>query len=623
MFRNFTVRRLAILVLLTVGFTSLFVAAVMLVQPVATVYAQDEPEPADYEGADECADCHRDAVRNHEDTAHGLALQDVGRRKQGILADFSTGEDLRTVQFPGEDAPRAFTEDDIALAIGAGRNVQRYAYEVENNEYTVLPAEWDTVNQEWRPYTLSDTWPSPEYDFVNNCAGCHTVGLDVERGRWVDEGVQCEACHGPGSNHVDAARDAGRRPDDEEIAQIHAAIVLSPDAQVCGQCHSQGMTPDSAHPFPVDYQPGGNLLDPEVFQLVSKDDAAAWYATGHGRLNNQQFNEWLSSAHASSLDVIQGNPNLQDGCLNCHSGDVAFYERIMAAYEDETLSGEPPSAPTVDTATNSISCTTCHDPHSDDEEYSLAADSYTLCTSCHRNTDLMQPLHHPVVEMFEGQTIVDGVEGIPSVHFSAEEGPRCVTCHMAEIPVGGATLASHTWRPVIPGEEEDSPPDACSECHDGLTTADLESLVLDTQASIKNRLSVASARLATITQPEEGTDAAANYARVLSALAFVQNDGSLGVHNYAYADALLDESLNLMAQLSVPGSVLEPTVGPHPTATPSAPQPITVGPEVPARTGLRPMTIIIVGAVTVLLMGGAIAVWWRVWRKGRNKETTP
>ena len=204
-----------------------------------------------------------------------------------------------------------------------------------------------------------------------------------------------------------------------------------------------------------------------------------------------------------------------------------------------------------------MTCTTCHSPHAGDpEDFLLVSDLYTLCTSCHRNTELVEPLHHPVVEMFEGQTVVEGIEGIQSAHFSAEEGPRCITCHMTGVPVGSATLASHTWQPVIPGETADGPPDACSGCHTDLNTADLESLVLDTQASVERRLSLASTRLGSIPPPEPGTDAAASYDRAAAALAFVQGDGSLGVHNYAYADALLDTVQNELAVLSVPGATL-------------------------------------------------------------------
>ncbi|MFN8373686.1 MAG: cytochrome c3 family protein [Anaerolineae bacterium] len=589
--------------------------------PVQYIGAQGDDEVPEYVGSSECQDCHRGLARDHADTPHALALQDVERNKDGILADFEQGADLRMVQFPGEDAPRPFTADDIVFAVGAGRYLQRYVYETPDEETVVLPAEWNTVTQTWQPYTLGATWPSPEYDWIQNCAGCHTTGLDLERGRWEDEGVQCEACHGPGSIHAEIADDAGSRPDDDELIEIHGAIVVSPDAQICGQCHSQGMAPDSAHPYPTAYRPGTQLLDPTIFQLVSEDDANAWYETGHGRLNNMQFNEWMSSAHASSLDTLTRSSSAQDGCVACHSGDYSFTERIRAVYEEGDLSGEPPASTTLATAQFSITCTTCHSPHTAAEtEFNLVTTAYELCTSCHRNTDLVQPVHHPVAEMFEGQPIIDGVDGVPSVHFSAEDGPRCVTCHMSGVPIDGASLANHTWRPVIPGESVDSPPDACSECHTGLLPTDLQSLIEDTQASVRSRLSVARARLSSIAVPEEGSAASADYNRVVTALNFVQNDGSLGVHNYAYVDALLDHTSILLAQLSVPGASIEPTEGPAPTATPSQPEPIAVGMELPARTGFRPVTIIVISVVALILLGGSAFILRQARRKTGNQE---
>jgi predicted CXXCH cytochrome family protein len=499
--------------------------------------------------------------------------------------------------------------------------MQRYVYEGENDVYLVFPAEWDAVAQVWRPYLLGDTWAAPAYDWVQNCAGCHTTGLDLERVRWEDDGVQCEACHGPGSLHAETADDAGRRPDEEELRAIHESIVVSPDAQICGQCHSQGVQADSAHPYPTAYRPGGTLVDPAAYQLVSEDDAAAWYASGHGRLNNMQFNEWLTSAHAESLETLTGSSSAADGCVVCHSGDYAFTERIRAAYEDGDLSGEPPASTTLAAAQFGITCTTCHSPHTAAEtEFNLAAATYDLCTSCHRNTDLVQPLHHPVVEMFEGQPIIEGVEGIPSAHFTAEDGPRCVTCHMSEIPIGGAALANHTWRLVMPGVEDDSPPSACSECHTDLLVTDLQSLIEDTQAAVRTRLTVARARLDSIPRPDEGSDSSDTYNRVVLALTFVQNDGSLGVHNYAYTDALLDETSGLLSQLSVPGASLQPTEGPAPTATPSEPQPITVGMELPARTGLRPITIILIGVVVLILLGGSAFILLQA-RRASKQET--
>lgn len=587
-------------------------------------HAQDGGREAGYIGAGDCRDCHRSLARDHAQTPHALALQDVSRNRSGILADFSAGEDVRIVQFPGEDAPRPFAENDIVYAVGAGRYVQRYVYRSENGGYTVLPAEWDTATQTWRPYTLADTWPAPEYDWMQNCAGCHTTGLDTERGRWRDDGVQCEACHGPGSLHAKIADDAGRRIDDDERAEIHAAIVMTPDAQVCGQCHSQGSEPDTHYPFSTRYRPGADLLDPAVFQLLAEDDPAAWYETGHGRLNNMQFNEWMASAHARSLETLTKSPDARDECLRCHSGDYVFTERIRAIYADGGLEGEPPAPAALASAGFSLTCVTCHSPHTAvAAEFNLVAAPYDLCTSCHQNTDLIQPVHHPVLEMFEGLPVIDGVEGVPSVHFAAEEGPRCVTCHMPEVPVGGAPLSSHLWQPVVPGAAADTPPDSCSKCHDTLTTADLQSLVVDTQAAVRSRLTLAWARLGSVAQPEAASESGQKYSRVAAALTFVQNDGSLGVHNYAYVDRLLNDASITLAELSVPGALLQPTEAPAPTATPSEPQPISVGLEQPVHTGFRPITIILIGAVVLILLIGSFVILRQGRRAAQNQETIP
>lgn len=569
------------------------------------VYAQDgipeQLQDAEYVGSDTCSDCHRSIVRAFSEAPHGLALQDSERDKDLILGDFTQGEDIRMVQFPGEDQPRPFTADDIVYVIGAGRYAQRYVIELDSREYAVLPAEWDTVAQVWRPYLLAENFPDPAYDFTANCAGCHVTGLDQERGRWEDDGVLCEACHGPGSVHAELADDAGRRPSDEELAELHSAVIVAPDAQVCGACHSQG-----SQPYPLDYQPGGVLVHDGGYTLPSEDDTTAFWGSGHARLSNMQYNEWLSSAHATSLETMLESEFAADGCLTCHSGDYTFTQRILSVYDDGDLSGIPPEMPTIDTATSSISCQVCHSPHTaDDTEFNLISEPYAMCTSCHQNTDLMSPLHHPVKEMFEGAAIVEGVDGVPSAHFSEAEGPRCVTCHMTSVEAGGFALANHTWQPIQPGEA-DAPPDSCSQCHTDLTSGDLQSLISDTQADVRGRLSIAWARVGSVPQAEPGSETDLLRQRVVAALTFVQNDGSLGVHNYAYVDTLLNEVSVMLTQLSVPGSTIEPTEAPAPTATPSADRLTAVSIERTVTSGFHPMTIIIIGAVVLVILTGTL-----------------
>jgi hypothetical protein len=283
------------------GLGSLACGITLLFGGIPRVSAQDvDLEDAEYVGAEECGDCHRDLSRPHGETAHALTLQDVSRDQDLILGDFEQGEDVRMVQFPGDDELRPFEADDIAYTVGSGRNVQRYLYEVERSEFMVLPVQWNVKAQAWEAYTLADDWPDDAYAFGPNCAGCHTTGIDTRRFRWEDDGVQCESCHGPGSLHIEAV------DDDEDPEVIHASIVLSPDPQICGQCHSQGSEPEDNLPFPAEYRPGqADLMDEDVFTLVPPDDSAHWYASGHASQKYMQFNEWLISAHATALSTMR------------------------------------------------------------------------------------------------------------------------------------------------------------------------------------------------------------------------------------------------------------------------------------------------------------------------------
>ena len=195
----------------------------------------------------------------------------------------------------------------------------------------VFPAEWNVAEQKWEPYTLAEDWPDPAYDWNQNCAGCHTTGLDPDRGRWKDDGVQCEVLSWSRQRpRRYGARMSGATPTDAELIGIRAAIVVSPDAQVCGQCHSQGVDPgDRSCPIRSNYRPGEDLA--QSFTLSEPDDTAHWRSSGHAASQNMQYNEWLHSGHASSLDSLKTSTYAEDSCLECHSADYQLTEQMRAA----------------------------------------------------------------------------------------------------------------------------------------------------------------------------------------------------------------------------------------------------------------------------------------------------
>lgn len=570
------------------GFIIIGLMLILATLTMSQIHAQDggDEEEKEYYGARVCGECHSDLRSDQRETHHALSLQEVD--EETVFEPFDQGEDARMVQFPGSSTPRALQLEDVAYIIGSGRNVQRFLYVVAEDEYQVLPVEWNVVEQKWQPFQLAESWPDPAYDWTQNCAYCHTTGLNIERGRWEDEGVQCEACHGPGSLHVDIVDEVGSRPTPEELLQIRDAIYVSPDAQVCGQCHSQGMDVDGIHPYPTQYLPGDDLF--AAFTLVAEDEPAHWWATGHASQKYMQFNEWTKSAHSQALTNAKDQELASDECLRCHSADYGFTERMIALTEEGERDGDPPALPTLETVQYGVTCSGCHNPHNVESQ---GADAYTSCITCHNTQDL-PVIHHPNQEMFEGLAIIENVEGIPSAHFTAENGPDCVTCHLPSVPVDEGNRLSHTFQPILPGEamNVEGLMDSCTTCHEEQADqAGMQQLIDDVQTSTQTRLEVARAAVSE-SSPEW----------ITAALDFIEGDGSLGIHNYSYSNAMLgavEKELNI-----APEPDEGPQLSPGPTGTTTTTDEAQSDTE--KETGLATQSVIIIVAC---LLAMAFAGW--------------
>lgn len=511
----------------------LLLGIVLMLEP-SSVYAQEEVK--EYYGLKECNDCHGRLARSLKQTPHGktlIKISDSEADQALILADFSLDEELRTVQFPGESSPRAFTAQDVAYTLGSGRNLQAYVYQGDDGSLMVLPAQWNIKEKKWQALDLAGSWPDTAYDFVDNCAYCHVTGLDLEKGKWVDDGVQCEACHGPGSVHVDLMDTMDELTTADDRAALNASINIAVDAQVCGQCHSQGKAPDEAHPYPIGYVPGDALVD--SFSLVPTDDAFYWYASGHASQQNMQYNEWIQTAHAKSYSDAESSEFFSLDCLICHGES---YRRAVELLNVDGADPEILPIPNVEAERIpvGVTCSSCHNPHEevseDESPASQAAANYQLCTSCHHSSSEVSVRHHPVQEVFEGQEIVDEITPITGVHFSKSNGPRCVTCHVPQVPIGNGTKRfSHALKPVLPKYAEDSTlQDSCTQCHDKVEPQGMQKLIDSVQSNVHARYDAARAALK--------DDSPAWVEQTLDVIA---GDGSWGIHNYDYINQMLKQ----------------------------------------------------------------------------------
>jgi predicted CXXCH cytochrome family protein len=241
----------------------------------------------------------------------------------------------------------------------------------------------------------------------------------------------------------------------------------------------------------------------------------------HSGAHHPTYDEWKRSLHAAALDVRDQSSHFSTECLRCHSADYIFADSV------------PADATPADFKCG-ITCVVCHDPHVDENHPQLRNNVADLCYQCHNTEDAVpgEGVHHPNGDMFKGQGGYEwpGYTYDNSAHTYLEDG--CANCHMWTAPFsatgsGEDAISGHEFKPVI---------QACQECHADADSFDL----FGAQTYIQMLLDTLGAELDAATDADKQTVA---YERAKFNYDFVSADGSLGIHNFKYASALLENSI--------------------------------------------------------------------------------
>lgn len=193
------------------------------------------PAAAEYVGSQACQACHAKIYESFMKTGHANTLMPVA---EGKAPEYPF---TRLV-----DPPQGYSWDDIAYVIGGFNLKARF---VDKNGYIVTDEPGKTGNQSYqnqynyenKALNIKAAWVSyhaGEEKLAMDCAGCHSTGytrsgnqdnLEGIVGAWAQAGVQCEACHGPASLHVQnpPGPNGGVRP------------VITRDAGLCLACHER------------------------------------------------------------------------------------------------------------------------------------------------------------------------------------------------------------------------------------------------------------------------------------------------------------------------------------------------------------------------------------------------
>ncbi len=397
---------------------------------------------ASYVGQQVCGQCHEQALQRWRGSHHDLAMQPatetsvVGDFKNtrftyaGVTSTFFRRDGKFVVRTDGPDGK--LHDYDIRYTFGTAP-LQQYLIEFPDGRLQALGIAWDTRpraqgGQRWfhlypgQNVTHRDElhWTGLSQNWNYMCAECHSTDVrknyDPKTRRfnttYAEVNVACEACHGPGSNHVAWARKEGdwRRLDggtkglalalDERKGATWAIRADTGNAQrtppgrpareveLCGRCHAR------RGQFSEDYVHGRPLGDTHRVALL---EDRLYYADGQIRDEVYEYGSFLQSKMF-------------------HQG---------------------------------VTCSDCHDPHS----LKLRAPGSQVCSGCHAAQKYETPKHH--------------------FHPAGSRGANCLGCHM---PATTYMLIDprhdHSFRVPRPDLSVTlGVPNPCTQCHAGRPAA--------------------------------------------------------------------------------------------------------------------------------------------------------
>ncbi len=440
--------RLAWLLLLLIAPPLCVVAALRLgPDPVAQESARPWIHREDrYVGSQQCRSCHPDQHASWEATFHRTMTQ----RPEG--ATVRGAFDGRTVELFGQRATPFAREGrfwfqlpdrlaEVALAVGS-RRYQQYFERVPRGEgfaLVRLPLLWHIEQQRWLHlngvFLEPDDadWGRHQTLWNENCIFCHNTGPRPQSLNYAqrpaaaarsfdsevaDLGIACEACHGPGGEHIARHRDPLARYAAHAAGGREDAIVdpkrldKQRAADVCGQCHGQRL------PSP-------------------RGAVEAWMQRGPSFRPGNALALHVEPVQQATPSPVASDPDLF--ALRFWGDGTAR----LSAYEDPGLLQSPCFQK------GELTCTTCHTMHGGDPRGQLheAMRGDGACTQCHAAIarDLRAHTRH------------------------APEGPgsRCLDCHLPRIVYGILTIhRSHRIENPDPKRDtEAGRPNACTLCH--------------------------------------------------------------------------------------------------------------------------------------------------------------
>jgi Tfp pilus assembly protein PilF len=392
---------------------------------------------AAFVGREACRSCHEKEYKLYTGSDHDMAMDTASERSVlgdfnnaslthlGITSTFYKKGDRFFVRTEGPEG--VMGEYEVKYTFGI-RPLQQYLVEFPGGRYQMLPLCWDTRpasegGQRWfhiygKERIAPDDilfWTKIMQNWNYMCSECHSTDTkkqydpvtDSYHTSWKEVDVSCEACHGPGSKHLEWAAHVEKGGNPGDIPELGLVIRLKDTDQAS---------------WVFDMQTGTARRSVSRQTTVLVDMCARCHSRRSVITEDYVYGKSLLDSHWPSL--------LEEG-LYYADGQILEEVYVYASFLQSRMFA------------SGVVCKDCHEPHSG----KIFVTGNALCYRCHLAEKYGSYTHH--------------------FHRQDSTGSLCYECHMPERTYMVIDpRRDHSIRIPRPDlSDKLGTPNACNKCH--------------------------------------------------------------------------------------------------------------------------------------------------------------
>jgi predicted CXXCH cytochrome family protein len=433
---------------------------------------------AEFVGSEQCQSCHTKEFSAWQGSHHDMAMKHANN--ESVLANFDdfsfsdAGEVNKFykkkaqfwVNIKGPDGK--FHDYQIKYTFGF-EPLQQYMVEFDDGRVQLIPFAWDSRTkaeggQRWFNLYPEFTENHQDFFWTNKgqnwnymCADCHStkvtknfdVKTDSYKTTFSEINVGCEACHGPGSDHLSWAKEPStlakgmgfsRNIGTQVKEWVHKegfntlkpkAIHSSQQTLVCAQCHSRRtQISNNSH---IDKNDFGEKY---LLSLITNDN---YYADGQIYNENFVYGSFLQSKMAKNGVVCSNchDPHTakltmpeEVVCLQCHQAQ-SYAQKSHHQHQDDSAGAQCVNCHMPETTYMQVDDRRDHGWHKPTPNIAKQFGTPDTCLSCHEDKDSNWSSNYVSKWFNKGQATDE--EPFAPIFAIADGGYQNVAQHLSKI----------------------------------------------------------------------------------------------------------------------------------------------------------------------------------------------